>query len=414
MPPKPLRIAQVAPLYERVPPLLYGGTERIVHFLTEELVRQGHDVTLFASGDSVTAARLIPCVPQALRLDPRHVDALAPHLLMLEEVYDRLAQFDIVHFHLDYLHYALSRRHRLARLTTLHGRLDIPELSPLYDRYRDEPVVSISDNQRRPLPRANWQATVPHGLPSDLLTFSPRDQGYLAFLGRISPEKRVDRAIEIARLAGLPLRIAAKIDRADREYVDREIAPLLREPHVEYIGEIGEDEKAAFLGGARALLFPIDWEEPFGLVMIEAMACGTPVVAFRRGSVPEVIDHGVSGFIVSSVDEAVEAVGQIDTLSRAGCRETFDRRFTAARMAEDYVAIYHRLLANRRLEDSLLPAPRRAIISARTPVVMQAQSPTVVPVQAPVHAPASVPAPASIPGRAPILGLRRWPMASGE
>lgn len=368
----PLRIAQVAPLYERVPPLLYGGTERLVHFLTEELVRQGHDVTLFASGDSITAARLVPCVPRALRLDLDHVDVLAPHLLMLEEVYDRLAQFDIVHFHVDYLHYALSRRHRLARVTTLHGRLDIPELSPLYDRYPDEPVVSISDNQRRPLPRANWQATVQHGLPPDALAYSPGDGGYLAFLGRISPEKRLDRAIEIARRAGLTLRIAAKIDRADREYFDREIAPLMTGSHVEYAGEIGEADKAAFLGGARALLFPIDWEEPFGLVMIEAMACGTPVIAFRRGSVPEVIDEGVSGFIVSSVDEAVEAVGKSATLSRARCRETFDRRFTAARMARDYVSVYHRLLAARRPDELLLPPPRRGAITARAQLHAQA------------------------------------------
>lgn len=339
----PLRIAQVAPLYERVPPLLYGGTERVVHILTEELVRQGHDVTLFASGDSVTSARLIPACRRSLRLDARRGDDLAPHLLMLEDVFDRLPNFDIVHFHVDYLHYPLSRRHQFARLTTLHGRLDIPELAPLYDRYRDEPVVSISDNQRRPLPQANWQATIAHGLPTDMLTFSPRHGGALVFIGRLSPEKRVDRAIEIARRAGARLKIAAKIDRVDREYVDRDIAPLLTQPHVDFLGEIGDEAKSALLGQARALLFPIDWEEPFGLVMIEALACGTPVVAFNRGSVPEIIEHGVTGFIVESVDEAVEAVRRVETLSRARCREAFERRFTAERMAGEYVAVYRRL-----------------------------------------------------------------------
>ena len=344
-----LRIAQVAPLFERVPPALYGGTERIVHILTEELVRQGHDVTLFASGDSITSAHLVASCGQALRLNPNAVDSLPLHFLQLEQVFARLSRFDVVHFHTDYLHFPLSRRYRFAHLTTLHGRLDIPELGPLYDCYRDEPVVSISDNQRRPLPQAHWLATVQHGLPTDAYPWHEHpaagDRGYLAFLGRISPEKRVDLAIEIAGRAGLPLKIAAKIDRADREYFDETIAPLLSQAHVEFVGEIGEAEKGAFLGGAHALLFPIDWEEPFGLVMIEAMACGTPVIAFRRGSVPEVIDQDVTGLIVDSVDEAVEAVRRIPTLSRRACRETFERRFTALRMAADYVTVYRRLLS---------------------------------------------------------------------
>jgi glycosyltransferase involved in cell wall biosynthesis len=353
-----LRIAQVAPLYERVPPLLYGGTERVVHILTEELVRQGHDVTLFASGDSVTSARLVAGWGQSLRLDPRHVDTLAPHFLLLEQVFDRLSSFDVVHFHVDYLHYPLSRRYQFARVTTLHGRLDIPELAPLYDRYSDEPVVSISDSQRRPLPDANWQATVPHGLPKDLLAFSPHHHGYLAFVGRLSPEKRVDRAIEIARRVGARLKIAAKIDPVDREYYEREIAPLLAAPHVDFLGEVGDDAKVALLGHARALLFPIDWEEPFGLVMIEALACGTPVIAFNRGSVPEIIEHGVTGFIVDSVDEAVEAVRRVETLSRAWPREAFERRFTAERMADDYLSVYRRLLTGRTPGDAT-PIARR-------------------------------------------------------
>lgn len=346
----PLRIAQVAPLYERVPPALYGGTERIVSILTEELVRQGHAVTLFASGDSITSAQLVSPCAQALRLNPQAVDALPLHYLQLEQIFERLPQFDVVHFHVDYLHFPLSRRHRFARVTTLHGRLDIPELGPLYDCYRDEPVVSISNNQRRPLPQARWMATVPHGLPVDASPWTEQAatdaSSYLAFLGRISPEKRVDHAIEIARRVGMTLKIAAKIDRADREYFDATIAPLLDDAHVEFIGEIGEAEKAAFLGGAHALLFPIDWEEPFGLVMIEAMACGTPVIAFRRGSVPEVIDHGVTGFIVDTLDEAVEATRRVPTLSRRACRDTFERRFTASRMAAEYVAVYRRLLSS--------------------------------------------------------------------
>jgi len=347
-----LRIAQVAPLYERVPPALYGGTERIVHFLTEELVGQGHEVTLFASGDSETTATLVSPCQLSLRLDPSAIDPIAPHFRLLEQVFERLDDFDIVHFHIDYLHFPLSKRHRFAHLTTLHGRLDMPELTSLYHVYRDEPVVSISDNQRRPVPHANWQGTVHHGLPPALLGVNTKPEGYLAFIGRISPEKRVDRAIEIARRAGLPLKVAAKVDRADRDYFDREIKHLLRQPHVEFVGEIGEAEKSAFLGNARALLFPIDWEEPFGLVMIEAMACGTPVVAFRRGSVPEIVEDGVTGFVVDTVEEAIEAVRRIPALSRTECRAGFDRRYTASRMALDYVTIYRRLLKGCETDDT--------------------------------------------------------------
>jgi glycosyltransferase involved in cell wall biosynthesis len=347
-----LRIAQVAPLYESVPPKLYGGTERIVSYLTEELVRQGHEVTLFASGDSQTSATLISPCTRSLRLDPSAVDPISPHFRLIEQVFERLDDFDVVHFHIDYLHYPLSKRHRFPHLTTLHGRLDLPELTPLYSVYRDEPVVSISDNQRRALPHAHWLGTVHHGLPPTLLRPNETPQHYLAFLGRISPEKRVDRAIEIARRAGLPLKIAAKVDRNDRDYFDSEIKELLRQPHVEFVGEIGEGEKEAFLGNAQALLFPIDWEEPFGLVMIEAMACGTPVVAFRRGSVPEILEPGVTGMVVDSVEEAVEAVRCVPTLSRAAIRARFDSRYTAARMAQDYLAIYRRLLKGSETDDT--------------------------------------------------------------
>ncbi len=340
-----MRIAQVAPLYESVPPRLYGGTERVVSWLTEALVRQGHDVTLFASGDSVTKARLVAPVPKALRLDASCVDQLALHLILLEEVFRRRGDFDVVHFHCDYLHFPLSRRHRQPHLTTLHGRLDIPELPRLYHEYEGEPVVSISDAQRRPLPWLNWQGTVYHGLPPGLHTFRDGPGQYLAFLGRVSPEKGVDRAIEIARRLGRPLKIAAKVDRADRDYFKEQIEPLLRRsaPLVEFVGEVGGRDKDEFLGKATALLFPIDWPEPFGLVMIEAMACGTPVIAFRRGSVPEVIDDGVTGLIVDDVEAAVRAVGRVGELSRRRCREVFERRFSDERMARDYVALYARL-----------------------------------------------------------------------
>jgi glycosyltransferase involved in cell wall biosynthesis len=342
-----MRIAQVAPLFESVPPKYYGGTERVVSYLTEELVRQGHDVTLFASGDSVTKARLVAVTRRSLRLDKHCVDRMAHHMLLLEHVFRRVDEFDIVHFHIDYLHFPLSRRHRFAHVTTLHGRLDIPDLVPLYEEYREMPVVSISDAQRAPLPFANWQATVYHGIPEDLYRFREAPGRYLAFLGRISPEKRVDRAIEIAKRVEMPLKIAAKVDQVDREYFEDYIRPRLDHPLVEYVGEIGEGEKDEFLGNAYALLFPIDWPEPFGLVMIEAMACGTPVIAYRKGSVPEVMEEGRTGFIVETLEDAVRAVRRVPELSRRRCREVFEERFTASRMARDYVAVYERILAGR-------------------------------------------------------------------
>jgi glycosyltransferase involved in cell wall biosynthesis len=339
-----MRIAQVSPLYESVPPKLYGGTERVVSYLTEELVRLGHEVTLFASGDSVTQARLVPCSPMALRLDPDCIDVLAHHVVMLERLFAEAHRFDLIHFHVDYVHFPLSRRHRTPHLTTLHGRLDIGDLVPLYREFEEMPVVSISDAQRVPLPWLNWLETVPHGLPADLHALREDRGGYLAFLGRISPEKRLDRAIEIARALGMPLRVAAKVDKVDQEYFDREIAPLLDDPLVEFMGEVNEEGKAELLGGAYALLFPVDWPEPFGLVMIEAMACGTPVVAWRQGSVPEVIEPGVSGFVVDDLEQAVEATRQVARLSRRRVREAFEARFTADRMARDYVSVYARLL----------------------------------------------------------------------
>jgi len=340
-----MKIAQIAPLAECVPPKFYGGTERIVSYLTEELVRQGHDVTLFASGDSRTAARLIPCAEMALRLNPSVRDSIPYQVMMLEEVRRRADDFDILHFHIDLMHFPLVRDFAERTVTTLHGRLDMPDLQPFYRAFPELPLVSISDHQRLPMPPVNWVGTVYHGLDSTL-TFSPEASGgYLAFLGRISPEKRPDRAIEISRRAGIPLKIAAKVDRVDQEYWDDVIAPLIAEnPHVEYIGEINEAQKAEFLGAATALLFPIDWPEPFGLVMIEAMACGTPVVAFRCGSVPEVVDHGVSGFIVDSIEQAVDAVHRARALERRRVRNTFEARFTAERMARDYVALYQRQL----------------------------------------------------------------------
>jgi glycosyltransferase involved in cell wall biosynthesis len=340
-----MRIAQVAPLYESVPPKYYGGTERVVSWLTEELVRQGHDVTLFASGDSETRARLIAGSHRSLRLDKRCVDQLAHHVLLLERVLERADLFDLIHWHVDYLHYPLSRRSPRPHVTTLHGRLDLPDLVPLYREFRDVPLVSISNAQREPFPSVNWRGTVYHGLPPDLYTFRPEAGSYLAFLGRVSPEKRVDRAIEIARRVGIPIWIAAKVDDVDRAYFENVIEPMLRTADAEYVGEIGQGEKDDFLGNAYALLFPIDWPEPFGLVMIEAMACGTPVVAYRRGSVTEVMEHGTTGFAVQTLEEAVRAVERIAELSRRRCRDVFEERFTAERMAAGYVAIYEELVA---------------------------------------------------------------------
>jgi glycosyltransferase involved in cell wall biosynthesis len=340
-----MRIAQVAPLYESVPPKLYGGSERVVAYLTEELVRQGHDVTLFASGDSKTTARLVPQCPRALRLDSSSIDQLAHHVLMLENVIRRADDFDIIHFHIDYLHFPCSRRQRVAHLTTLHGRLDIPDLAPLYREFPEMPVVSISSAQREPLPWLNWQGSVHNGVPLNLYRLREQPGEYLAFLGRISPEKRVDRAIEIARRSGMRIRIAAKVDRVDREYYREVIQPLLDAPFVEYIGEIGESEKDEFLGRAYALLLPLDWPEPFGMVMIEAMACGTPVIAFRRGSVPEIVEDGVNGYIVNNIEEATHAVRQVTRLDRRRCRHVFEQRFTARRMAAGYLRVYERLRA---------------------------------------------------------------------
>ena len=339
-----MTIAQVAPLYESVPPKYYGGTERVVSYLTEELVRHGHDVTLFASGDSETNARLVAACPRSLRLDKHYQGQIAHHFVMLERVSQRAGEFDIIHFHVDYLHFPL-RRKAVTHATTLHGRLDIPDLVPLYQEFREMPVISISNGQREPLPWANWQATVYHGLPGDIYRFHPEPGSYLAFLGRISPEKRVDRAIEIAKQVGMPLKIAAKIDRVDQDYFESEIAPLLSNSLVEFVGEIDDDEKDEFLGNAYALLFPIDWPEPFGLVMIEAMACGTPIVAYRGGAVPELVEPGKTGFIVEGLEDAVEAVRRVAELSRKRCREVFEHRFTATRMAHDYVQQFERLIA---------------------------------------------------------------------
>jgi glycosyltransferase involved in cell wall biosynthesis len=340
-----MKIAQVAPLAERCPPQLYGGTERIVSYLTEELVRRGHDVTLFAGGDTKTSAKLVRCSDMALRLNPAVKDHLPYHLIMLDEVRRRAHSFDVLHFHIDLWHFPVMRDLVDRTVTTLHGRLDLPDLKPFYGAFPDYPLVSISNAQRRPLPPVNWVGTVPHGLPRHLLPCTLRPEGgYLAFLGRISPEKRPDRAIDIAARAGLPLKIAAKIDKVDRDYWDDTIAPLLAaHRNVEFVGEIDEQRKAEFLGNARALLFPIDWPEPFGLVMIEAMACGTPVIAFRHGSVPEVVDDGVTGFVVDDEAAAAVAVKRLAELDRAKIRATFERRFTVERMVRDYLAIYRGL-----------------------------------------------------------------------
>jgi glycosyltransferase involved in cell wall biosynthesis len=337
-----MKIAQVAPLHESVPPKLYGGTERVVSYLTEELVKQGHDVTLFASGDSITSANLIPVVDQALRLT-RADDSFAYHIL-LEELSKRSHEYDIIHFHIDYLHFPLSRQLNIPQLTTLHGRLDIPCLQDIYREFDDMPVVSISSHQRRPLSFANWLATVYNGVPEETYTFRPTPGTYLALLGRISPEKGIERAIEIAIRTGMELKIAAKIDKVDTDYFNLRIKPLLKHPLIEYVGEINEGEKNDVLGNAYAMLFPIDWPEPFGLVMIEAMACGTPTIAYRRGSVTEVMNHGETGFIVDSIEEAANSVEKIETISRQCCRHMFETRFSARRMTKDYLKAYSLLI----------------------------------------------------------------------
>ncbi|HEY6820673.1 MAG TPA: glycosyltransferase family 4 protein [Burkholderiales bacterium] len=346
-----MKIAQIAPLAESVPPKLYGGTERVVSYLTEELVRLGHDVTLFASGDSVTSARLVACAPRALRLDPRVKEPLPHLLLMLETVRQRVREFDVLHFHTDHLHLPLFRAFARKTVTTLHGRLDIPDLQPLYREFADMPLVSISDSQRRPLAAANWVGTVHHGLAPQVCPFNASPSGdYFAFLGRVSPEKGLERAIEIAKAAGVRLRVAAKIDAADSRYYRQRVVPLLGDPLIEYVGEVDEKDKGAFLGNARALLFPIDWPEPFGLAMIEAMSCGTPVIAWPHGSVPEIVEHGVTGYVINSVDDAVSAVQKVDRLDRDQVRMRFEERFSAARMAHDYLEVYGALVGKRSVQ----------------------------------------------------------------
>jgi glycosyltransferase involved in cell wall biosynthesis len=356
-----MRIAQIAPLMESVPPRLYGGTERIVSYLTEELVRLGHDVTLFASGDSVTSAELVGCAVTALRLDPAVQDPIPHYMLMLDQVRERMDEFDILHFHIDLLQFPLFRSIAERTLTTLHGRQDLPDLRAFYFGFRGMPLVSISRAQREPVPHANFVATVHHGIPVDLhqLVFAPRG-GYVAFLGRIAPEKCPDRAIRIARKLGIPLKIAAKVDKVDEAYFRDQIAPLLEEPGVEFYGEINERDKQQFLGEALALLFPVAWPEPFGLVMIEAMACGTPVLAFRCGSVAEVIDDGVTGRIVDTEEQAVVALAELLAFDRRAIRRRFEDRFTSNRMAKDYVSIYR-----------MLRKQRRSIVESETRVPLQ-------------------------------------------
>jgi glycosyltransferase involved in cell wall biosynthesis len=360
-----MRIAQIAPLTEAIPPKLYGGTERVVSWLTEELVALGHDVTLFASGDSQTSAKLEPMWPRALRLDGAVRDPMALHMAMLEQVRRRAGEFDVLHFHLDYFPFSVFSRQSTPFITTMHGRLDLPEHQTVFNSFTSVPVISISQSQRQPLPQARWLRTIHHGLPARLLQPRAVTPGYLAVLGRIAPEKAVDRAIRIAVRCKLPLKIAAKVDPVDRDYFEREIRPMLALPGIEYIGEIGDRDKSEFLSGALALLMPIDWPEPFGLVMIEAMACGTPVIAYRSGSVPEVIEDGLTGFIVDSEAAAAEAIdNRVRLLSRQTIRARFDERFTARRMAGEYLEIYRELIAAARrplrtVNGATKPAHRR-------------------------------------------------------
>ena len=351
-----LRIAQVGPLYERVPPKLYGGTERVVSYITEELVRRGHDVTLFASGDSKTSAKLVPGCEQALRLLGKPELGMSLQLPMLSEVFSTARErFDIIHSHIDYWVFPFARMSGVPTVSTMHGRLDIPDLHAVYRRFPEAALVSISDSQREPLKDMNWVATVSHGLPRDLLQFNPNQGKYLAFIGRISPEKRPDLAIEVAKRAGIPLKIAAKVDAVDRQYYLEKIKPLIVAPYVEYIGEINDPQKSEFLGNALGLLFTIDWPEPFGLAMIEALACGTPVVARPCGSVPEVLQQGVTGFMASEVDDLVAAVKKLDTLSRERCRQEFEQRFSVEHMVEGYEAVYHKLIDTNRSVSSNIP-----------------------------------------------------------
>jgi glycosyltransferase involved in cell wall biosynthesis len=339
-----MRIAQIAPLYESCPPQLYGGTERVVSWLTEELVKMGHDVTLFASGDSRTAARLVAGSRRALRLDPDVADPIAHHMVLMNKVMREADDFDVLHFHTEYLHFPTFSSGAHPIVTTMHGRQDLPDLAPVYREFAGTPLVSISDDQRRPVPNASWVRTIHHGLPADLLPYGRGDGGYLAFVGRVSPEKGLDRAIRIAREAGIPLKVAAKIDKADEAYFREVLTPLLQEPGMEFLGEINEAQKRDFLGRARALLFPIKWPEPFGLVMIEAMACGTPVLAFRHGSVPEVLEDGLTGAIVTTMEEAHAVLPAVLKLNRRAVRARFEERFSATRMAKDYVALYESLV----------------------------------------------------------------------
>jgi glycosyltransferase involved in cell wall biosynthesis len=347
-----MRIAQVAPLWESVPPKLYGGTERVVSYLTEELVRLGHDVTLFASGDSVTAARLESICNHALRLNKGIFNRDAPMTMLMEQALGKAGDYDIIHSHLDFLGFPLARRNPIPTVTTFHGRLDLPELQPVFREYAEMPIVSISNAQRKPLSWANWQATVYHGLPKDLYGLQSNPGNYLAFLGRIAPEKRPDHAIEIAKRVGIPLRIAAKVDPADQEYFHAEIEPLLSHPLIEYLGEITDSEKRDFLGNAMALVCPYDWPEPFGLVLIEALACGTPVLAYRRGSIPEIIEDSVTGFVCEDLDELTAAIRRIPEIDRRRCRRAFEERFSVERMAQDYVRVYEQVALGSTCEES--------------------------------------------------------------
>jgi glycosyltransferase involved in cell wall biosynthesis len=368
-----MKIAQVGPLIESVPPKLYGGTERVVSYLTEELVAQGHDVTLFASGDSITSARLVPCCKQALRLTAVR-DPIPYYMMMLDRVRRMASKFDVMHFHIDQFHFPIFRTVARKTLTTLHGRQDLPDLQLLYKAFPEMSLVSISNAQRGPVPFANFAGTVYHGLPQHLYkpTFEPR-AGYLAFLGRISPEKRLDRAIEIAHATGMPLKIAAKVDAVDVEYFETFIKPLLGGHDIEFIGEISDREKSAFLGEAAALLFPIDWPEPFGMVLIEAMACGTPVLAFDRGAVREIIDEGVTGYVVDTVESAVKVLPKLLELDRRRIRDCFDERFTANRMAKSYLSLYARAFAAGRT-----PVRARDLEHARKPAGELTGAPRIV------------------------------------
>ncbi len=366
-----MKIAQIAPLWESVPPTLYGGTERVVSYLTEELVRQGHDVTLFASGDSRTRARLQAACPQAFRSQTGPVNRDAPLILMQEQAFGvEAGRFDVIHSHLDFLSFPLSRRCATPVLTTLHGRLDLPELVPIYGEYTDMPVVSISNAQRLPLPYANWQGTVYHGLP-DIYDFHPGQGSYLAYLGRMCPEKRPDHAIEIAKRVGMPIRMAAKVDPVDREYFETQIAPLLDHPLVEYLGEVTDKEKCDLLGNAAAVLCTYDWPEPFGIVLIEALACGTPVLAYRCGSIPEIIEDGVTGFVCDDLEDMVAAIERLPLIRREQCRDSFTTRFTVERMVHDYLAIYERMAA------AVRPAVRpRVHLNTRSSRLLKHREPT--------------------------------------